>query len=70
VIRKLLITSVQIILNKTSQNKSQSTLLPNTSVQRYHYTNLFLYIPYQKNNNTTNKNMHSTAQATAVNYVL
>jgi len=48
VIRKLLITSVQIILNKTSQNKSQSTLLPNTSVQRYHYTNLFLYIPYQK----------------------
>jgi len=34
VIRKLSITSVQTILHKTAQNKSQSTMLPNTSVQR------------------------------------
>jgi len=48
VIRKLLITSVQTILNKTVQNKSQNTTLPNTSVQCYHYTTLFMYIPSQK----------------------
>jgi hypothetical protein len=74
VIRKPLITSVQTILNKTGQNKSQNTPLPYTpsdhkcrAIPLHHP--IYAY-PIPKNNNTGSNSINSDAQATALSCVL